>query len=110
MPEYSPYEILEVPIDANFATIKKQYKRLIRKFTPEHHPKQFMKIRAAYERISHSNFEPLTSFPIYKTPWNIISKSSDQIEPSIYKEALSEIFESPYNTNFELKKLLTPKK
>ena len=110
MPKYSPYEILDVPIDATLTIIKKQYKRLIREYTPEHHPEQFIKIRTAYEQITQSDFNLIKEFPIYKTPWESMSELKTTVKTSVYKEGLSEIFESPYNTIFELKKLLLPKK
>jgi curved DNA-binding protein CbpA len=46
-----PYAILEVPADADDATIRRRYLELVKQFSPEHHPEKFASIRKAYESV-----------------------------------------------------------
>ncbi len=48
----TPFEILNVPEDADDRQIKDAYLQAVRQFPPEHHPEQFKRIRQAYERIA----------------------------------------------------------
>ncbi len=50
--EENPYKVLAVERTADARAIKKAYVALIRKFSPESHPEEFKKIRAAYELLS----------------------------------------------------------
>lgn len=45
----SLYAVLEIPVDADFETIRQQYVNLIRIHTPEADPEAFQAIRAAYD-------------------------------------------------------------
>jgi tetratricopeptide (TPR) repeat protein len=46
------YRVLEIAPTADAQTVKKAYFRLMRRFPPETHPEQFMKLREAYEVLS----------------------------------------------------------
>ena len=46
------YELLEVERTATAEEIKRAYFRLVRRFTPEKAPEEFMRIRRAYEELS----------------------------------------------------------
>jgi curved DNA-binding protein CbpA len=46
-----PYEVLNLPPDADDDAIRRRYLELVRQFTPEHHPEKFAAIRAAYESL-----------------------------------------------------------
>lgn len=46
-----PFKILDVPLDADDATIRARYLELVRQFPPEQQPEQFGRIRSAYESI-----------------------------------------------------------
>ena len=48
----TPFEILNVPEDADNRMIKKAYLDAVRQFPPEHDPVQFKRIRWAYEQIA----------------------------------------------------------
>lgn len=50
--EENPYKVLGVERTADARAIKKAYVASIRKFSPESHPEEFKKIRAAYELLS----------------------------------------------------------
>ncbi|MBA1336040.1 MAG: Protein export cytoplasm protein SecA ATPase RNA helicase [Firmicutes bacterium] len=52
MKDKSLYEILQVPVDATTAEIKKAYFSLVRKYPPDRYPQEFMRIREAYETLS----------------------------------------------------------
>ena len=59
-----PYEVLGLPADADDEAIRRRYLELVRRFSPEHHPRRFAEIRAAYEslrdrdaRLCHLLFE-----------------------------------------------------
>lgn len=47
----NPYEVLGVEEDASIEEIKRAYLKLIRQFTPERHPEEFKRVRAAYEQL-----------------------------------------------------------
>lgn len=60
------YEILGLSYDASQSDIKRAYFKLIRKYTPEKDPENFMRIRTAYENLTEAGnqstgpvFEPL---------------------------------------------------
>jgi DnaJ-class molecular chaperone len=46
-----PYEVLNLPPDADDEAIRRRYLELVRQFTPEHHPEKFAAIRQAYEDL-----------------------------------------------------------
>src|SRR5262245_23719938 len=46
-----PYAVLGLPADSDDAAIRQRYLELVRQFTPEHHPRRFAEIRAAYESL-----------------------------------------------------------
>jgi curved DNA-binding protein CbpA len=59
-----PYEVLNLPADAEDETIRRRYLELVRQFSPERHPEKFAAIRQAYEglkdvhtRLRHRLFE-----------------------------------------------------
>ncbi len=51
-----PFELLGIDRQADDATIRRAYTRLIRRFKPEHHPEQFQRIREAYEACQQRRF------------------------------------------------------
>jgi len=46
-----PYEVLNLPPNADDALIRQRYLELVRQYSPEHHPEKFAAIRAAYESL-----------------------------------------------------------
>ncbi|MFN0056126.1 MAG: DnaJ family molecular chaperone [Planctomycetales bacterium] len=48
-----PYSLLNVPSDADDATIRARYLELVREFPPDRAPEKFAAIRAAYEDLRH---------------------------------------------------------
>ena len=46
-----PYEVLGVRRDADEAAIRRKYLELVRHHSPEHEPKRFAEIRAAYDQL-----------------------------------------------------------
>lgn len=44
-----PFAVLDLPGDADEATIRRRYLELVRKHPPERDPEQFARIRAAYD-------------------------------------------------------------
>jgi hypothetical protein len=47
----NPYELLRVDVDIDERGLKRAYAKLIHKFSPEHHPQHFVRIRAAFEQV-----------------------------------------------------------
>ena len=43
-----PYAVLGLSPDSDDAAIRRRYLELVRQYTPEHHPKKFAEIRAAF--------------------------------------------------------------
>ena len=106
MPAHSPYEVLEISKNATIKDIKRSYKDLVRQFTPEHHPEEFMEIRAAYDLLLSSEMNAQKTFPIYKKPLEFLEQSTETTNSSsIDRTVLGLIFETPYNTDNELEKL-----
>ncbi len=102
----SPYEVLELPVNASTDVVKKQYKSLIRRFPPEQNPEEFTKIRTAYDQIKSELFSKKSLFPLYKTALNQVSQKSNTTPSVSPHEKLLVVFETPFNTPFELEKLL----
>lgn len=62
---HDPYDVLGVTADSDDETIRRRYLELVRQYPPEHNPKKFAEVRAAYERLKdlttrvrHRLFEP----------------------------------------------------
>lgn len=113
MPQ-TPYEILGIDAHASSKEIKRLYKKLIRQYTPEHHAEKFMSIRAAYDAILKPDF--LTKdFPVYHKPLEIIAAitaeaTATEKDRELSTNTLTEVFETPFNTVFELKTVLAKDK
>ena len=105
----SSYEILNIPFNASAREIKSSYKKMIRQYTPEHDPENFMKIREAYEYFTEEKpFELKQVFPVYKKPFLVINKKNNtQKGTSIVPiETLSTVFETPFNLEKDIKAAL----
>ena len=99
----SSYQILGLSGEFNKNDIKKAYKRLIREFSPEKNPKEFAKIRDAYdnlinEKYMQDSFEH--SFPIYEVEFN----SNQEINLDKLKY-LKSMFETPFEIFEDIKKI-----
>jgi DnaJ-class molecular chaperone len=46
-----PYQVLELPPDADDAAVRARYLELVRRWPPEQAPERFAAVRAAYERV-----------------------------------------------------------
>ncbi len=46
-----PYAVLGLPPDSDDAAIRRRYLELVRRHPPEHDPRKFAEVRAAYERL-----------------------------------------------------------
>lgn len=105
---YSPYEVLGLGPDASEKEAKRRYQQLIREYTPEHAPDKFNDIREAYEAIKSAGLESAKYFPLYRKPLDWLAtrrtESGQHQEPP--KEALSQVFETPFSTAAELRNLL----
>lgn len=98
----SPYEILDLPVNAPLDVVKRQYKLMIRKYPPEQNPDEFSQIRKAYDEINTGLFSAKGKFPLYKKALN-----SQKDTPSVSSlDMILQVFETPFNTHFELEKLL----
>ncbi len=106
-PKYSPYEILNIPFNATPKEVKRSYKKLIRQYTPEHHPEEFMDIRSSYEFLT-DGYQFATSLPIYKKPLVVMVQKSqnDQHPVELPRSILATFFETPFDTIAQLDHLL----
>jgi curved DNA-binding protein CbpA len=50
-----PYDVLELPADADDEAIRNRYLELVRRFPPEQNPERFSAVRAAYESLRDLN-------------------------------------------------------
>ncbi|MCD7917728.1 MAG: DnaJ domain-containing protein [Clostridiales bacterium] len=57
----SYYETLGLQPGADAKEVKRAYFRLVKQFSPEEHPEEFQRIRAAYERLTDPNRKEETS-------------------------------------------------
>ena len=105
MTKKNPYEILDLPLEASVEDIKKQYKALIRQFSPEREPEMFNTIRTAYDAINTELFVENKKFIRYQKPLELCGQQKDATKPD-YRPLLTSVFETPFNTAFELEKLL----
>jgi curved DNA-binding protein CbpA len=46
-----PYVVLQLPSDADEATVRQRYLELVRQFPPDRAPERFVEIREAYESL-----------------------------------------------------------
>ncbi|MEM8527126.1 MAG: DnaJ domain-containing protein [Bacteroidota bacterium] len=104
----SAYETLGITIDATEREIKRQYKRMVRQYTPEQQPEKFLEIQEAYESLTRVVSEVPKQFPLYLGREEAIEKKESEVKKS-HKEHLSAVYETPYNTFFELKQLMETK-
>ena len=49
-----PWKVLGLAQGTDFRVIRKQYAKLIRRFKPEHHPREFRRVRDAFESVSRT--------------------------------------------------------
>jgi curved DNA-binding protein CbpA len=105
---YSPYEVLGLEANASERQAKRRYQQLIREHTPEHSPEMFNAIREAYEAIKSAGLESGSQFPLYRKPLDWLEAQAPEGGKSLEspKEALSEVFETPFSTAAELRNLL----
>lgn len=102
----SPYEVLGLSTTASVKDIKRQYKRLIRVHTPESSPKQFMTIRAAYDALQSAD-NRFVDLPLYQQPMAFLDEIKQQSQhESVDYSILTKVFESPFNTNYEIHQLI----
>jgi DnaJ-class molecular chaperone len=101
----SPYEVLELPLNAPAEQVKKQYKLLIRKFPPEQKPEEFNRIRQAYDMLVTELFRKKSVFPLYQSA--ILQQEAFEVpvRKPIQQDLLN-VFETPFNTHFEIEKIL----
>ena len=105
MENQSPYERLDLPVNAPLSVVKRQYKKLIRQFSPEQFPDEFNDIRLAYDKINTQLFNSKAIFPHYKKALG--GETQTEEAPSVFSlEIVREVFETPFNTQFELEQLL----
>jgi DnaJ-class molecular chaperone len=101
----SPYEVLELPLNAPAEQVKKQYKLLIRKFPPEQKPEEFNRIRQAYDMLVTDLFRKKAIFPLYQSA--IVQQEAFVMPvPQPVQQDLFKVFETPFNTHFEIEKIL----
>jgi curved DNA-binding protein CbpA len=101
----SPYEILELPLNAPAEQVKKQYKLLIRKFPPEQKPTEFNQIRQAYDMLVTEFFRKKDIFPLYQSAIVQQAALGKAIRKPVIQDLLK-VFETPFNTHFEIEKIL----
>ena len=104
----SAYEILNISPQSNYKTIRRAYKLLLREFPPEKNPKKFSKIREAFEHLTHEKTNrSLDELPRYidfvkKMKGNQEEEKEDVAPTEESLKILSQVFETPYNTLFDL--------
>jgi curved DNA-binding protein CbpA len=101
----NPYEILELPLEASVEDVKKQYKTLIRQYSPERDPEMFSTIRTAYDAINSELFVEQKKLKRYRKPLELCGTDKAAAKTD-NRPLLKTVFETPFNTVFELEKLL----
>lgn len=101
----NPYEILALPLEASIEDIKKQYKTLVRQYSPERDPDMFNTIRTAYDAINSELFMDHKKFIRYHKPLELCGQKKNAPKQD-NRSLLTSVFETPFNTAFELEKLL----
>lgn len=81
MIEQPPWVVLEVPENADEATVRARYLELIRQFRPDTHPERFAAIHAAYEELRSEEQQwarRLFDAEVRATPESILQLARDQ--------------------------------
>lgn len=81
----NPYQILEIPKNADQDEIKKAYFQLIKKYPPEREPEKFKTIRAAYESLKTVARKAETDVFIFREPEQAF-EFPDEMKPSYHVE------------------------
>lgn len=72
----NPYLILNVPANADDATIRRAYLEAVRAWPPEHHAEQFQAVNVAYEKIkdaaARTHYELFDKTPPGKSPLDVV--------------------------------------
>ena len=105
MPVENPYEILELPLEASLEDVKKQYKTFVRQYSPERDPEMFNTIRTAYDAVNSELFDKDKKLTRYHKPLDLCGTDKNAVK-SDNRPLLTTVFETPFNTAFELEKLL----
>ncbi|MBK7859395.1 MAG: DnaJ domain-containing protein [Archangiaceae bacterium] len=83
------YRVLEIAPSADPQTVKKAYFRLMRKYPPETHPEQFMKLREAYEVLSdpesRKQYDRVADHDAETT--EVIRRATDALEKGRFADA-----------------------
>ncbi len=110
-----PYRLLDVTSTTDERGLKQAYVALIRKYKPEHHPRQFALIRAAFEHVqthlhwlqqlheqireSESDHEVVTKSDPNEDPQPLTTHSADF--PSTQPSAESQVDDDPHRIDGE---------
>lgn len=104
----SAYEILNISPQSGYKVIRRAYKTMLREFPPEKSPEKFSKIREAFEFLAQTEANRnIDNFPIYLDFVRQVDvNQEDQPQTNETTEAasefLSQVFETPFNTLFDL--------
>ena len=90
----TPYEVLGLKGDFEYSDIKKNYKQLIRKYSPQSEPKMFARIRDAYDILTNEEYFENS---IYNDLFIFTLKEIKQKDYKISNiKYLTEMFETPF--------------
>jgi len=100
-------EVLNIPTNSSPKIARKNYKNLVREFTPEHHPEEFEKINKAYRTFIGETPMSNQEYPLYGFPAIFLEQLTKKNKDSSEKLLpLSIIPESIFNIEFELEKTI----
>jgi len=90
----TPYEVLGLKGDFEYSDIKKNYKQLIREYSPQSEPEMFAQIRDAYDILTNEEYFENS---IYNDLFIFTLKEIKQKDYKINNiKYLTEMFETPF--------------
>jgi len=106
------YDVLHIKPDSNYREVRKGYKKMLRKFTPEKHPEEFAEINLAYRKLLgevsvserlDDGIHPITEYPLRR--FDEIFTDTEE-EEADNRSPLKSVPETIFSKDILLKKLL----
>ncbi|MBI5217592.1 MAG: J domain-containing protein [Bacteroidia bacterium] len=103
----SPYEFFSLGPEATEKEIKDRYISMVKEYSPEKDPDMFMKIREAYNIITKPDMN--TAYCVFfRDPVKSFTDDETEEEKTPASEFLKKYFETPFNSDYELKNTFVP--
>lgn len=106
----SPYELLEISENGDLTKLKQKYIELVRRYPPETHPEEFMKIREAFDHINKPTEAAFDAIYLYKNKIMHLFDEKQKDSSELSSDNLKDIFEVPFAVEAEIKMMIDKNK